>query len=249
LQQIERQYTQVEAELQVAARIQKELLPSTLPQVPGVELAAFQQSSRAVGGDYYDAFCADDESLALAVADGAGKAIAGALLMTQTRSLLRAHLRGGSQVKAAVSAINQTMVESTHAESFVTLFLARLDRTSTVLTYCSAGHLPALLVRDGQVTRLQEGGLPIAVSETAKYTEGRTRLAPGDVLFLFTDGLTEAFDTSEEVYGYKRLEAELKSSSGQQANQVVERVVQAVRDHCAGKAFADDLTVLCMTIT
>lgn len=250
LEKVERRYDEVEVELKVAGTIQKRLLPAELPEVPGFDIAARHEPSRLIGGDYYDAFWAKDGTLILAVADSEGKGIPGALMMVETRQLLRASADATTCACTTVEALNESLSADKGPARLVTMFLARLDPATKMLRYCSAGHCPGLLARDGQVTRLDVGGMPLGVVATAGYEEGVCRLAAGDVVLLYTDGITEAANSEGQMFGMERLQGTLHRLAGLgSAAAVLQGVNAAVAGFIGGRPLADDVTVMCVTVT
>ncbi len=254
LEKVERQFAELELELKVAGTIQKGLLPSVLPEAPGFALAAHHKPSRQIGGDYYDAFKARDGTLVLVVADSEGKGIPGALMMAEVRQLLRATVDAATCACTTVQALNDPLSADGGPARLVTMFLARLEPAAGMLRYCCAGHLPALVARDGKVLRLDAGGPPLGATTAAAYEEGIFRLAPGDTLLLYTDGITEATNAQGELFGTKRLEELLvhpdsdNSAGGDAAAGVIQRVNAAVAAFAGGQTAADDETMLCLAV-
>lgn len=250
LEEVERRYHEVEVELKVAGTIQKRLLPPELPAMAGFDMAAHHEPSRQIGGDYYDAFWAKDGTLALAVADSEGKGIPGALMMVETRQLLRASVDVTTCACTTVEALNESLSVDKGPARFVTMFLARLDPATKMLRYCNAGHCPGLLAREGQVTRLDVGGMPLGVVPASGYEEGICRLAAGDVVLLYTDGITEAANSEGEMFGMERLQGTLRRLAGLgSAAAVLHGVNAAVAGFIGGQSPSDDVTVMCLTVT
>jgi serine phosphatase RsbU (regulator of sigma subunit) len=249
LEAVERKYEAVEIELRLAASIQQELLPQELPRVPGVSLAARHHPSREVGGDYYDAFTATDGALILVIADNQGHGIPGALLMVATSTELRSRVGGSMSPADAVSAVNEAILPSTASVRFVSLFLGRYEPASRTLTYVNAGHLPGVLVRDGRILELTEGGLVLGVEPGVHYDEGRTQLRPGDALFLYTDGITEARDGGGEFFGEPRLKKVLRRAAGKAPEEVVAAVERALDEFRGDRPLDDDVAMLCLSVT
>jgi len=248
LHDLERQRAAMEFEMQEARAIQERLLPAALPELPGYTLAVFHQSCREIGGDYYDLFQLGDGSIAIMVADNEGKGIPGALLMARTQSLLRAQMAGELSPSAAVAAVSRDLAAGPEPPGFVTLFLARLDPASARLEYCDAGHCPALLLRRGDVTQLDTGGLPLAVETEEIYEEATVQLQPGDLLLMYTDGVTEALNPKEEVFGVEQLCDLLKRSRARTADEVVDEVKAALAEFRAGSKQSDDIVILCLGV-
>jgi serine phosphatase RsbU (regulator of sigma subunit) len=249
LEAVERKYGALETELRLAASIQQELLPQELPQVPGVSLAARHHPSREVGGDYYDAFTATDGALILAIADNQGHGIPGALLMVATSTELRSRVGGPTSPADAAWAVNKAILPSTGGVRFVSLFLGRYDLKSRTLSYVNAGHLPGMLLRNGRILELSEGGIVLGVEPGAHYDEGRTELHPGDMLFLYTDGITEARDGGGEFFGEASLRKVLRNAAGKEAGDVVAAVEMALDEFRGDRPLDDDVAMLCLSVT
>jgi serine phosphatase RsbU (regulator of sigma subunit) len=247
LQEIEAQYAEVEFELNLAGEIQRGLLPAELPEIPAFDVAAFHQPTREVGGDYYDVFPGEDGSFLLAVADSEGRSIPAALLMVETWSVLAAEAPGARSVSATVAAVNRFLAATNETPRLVTMFLARLEPTERVLTYSSAGHCPALRVRGSEATRLGEGGPPMGIAEQATYEEGSIKLAPGDVVLIYTDGVTESQGADGELFGTQRLQDLLCAvTPGQAAKDVIDRVCEGLAEFTGEAALVDDTTIVCL---
>jgi sigma-B regulation protein RsbU (phosphoserine phosphatase) len=234
----------VEHESQLARQVMQGLLPAAIPSLDGFDIATFNQSSTDVGGDYYDFIPLGDQRWGLVIADVVGKGIAAALLV----SAIRASLTSLAGLELALRAIfrraNRFFHDSTVGGRYVTVFYAVLDVPLRRLIYVNAGHPPTILVRaDGRIELLEEGGVPLGMFEDPRYYEGFTTLNAGDVLGLFTDGITDATNALEEPYGLERLiEAIQQMRAGSAA---------AIRDHVradvrrfAGEQMTDDETLV-----
>jgi len=250
LERIERRYAEIGVELRVAGEIQRRLLPRELPEVPGVNVAVWHVPCREIGGDYYDVFTTHDGDLVLAVADSEGKGIPGALVMVETRQLLRVRADADAGVADTVRAVNETLAGATGPARIVTMFVSKLNPRSRTLTYCNAGHCPALLLRDGQVTRLDVGGIPAGVMTPVAYESGEVRLADDDVVLLHTDGVTEAFNAKGDLFGTERLVGILhRAGDDDTAVSIIERINAAVAEFAAGEPATDDTTLVCLKMT
>jgi serine phosphatase RsbU (regulator of sigma subunit) len=249
LQRVERQYDEIEFELEVAAEIQRGLLPGRLPEVPGLAVAAVHQPAREIGGDFYDAFVDDDGALLIVVADGEGKSIPGALLMVETRSVLATEAHAARGVREIAQAVNRTLATEERAAKMVTMFLAKLDPVGKKLSYCSAGHCPGLLVRNGEAMQLDVGGVPLGVTEDADYEEGAAELAAGDVVLMYTDGVTEAANAEGQLFGRRRLQELLCSwATGKSPDDILQEVSAALVAFTGGRPPSDDTTMVCVVV-
>lgn len=241
----EKEHARVENELEVARRIQSRLLPASAPTIAGLDVAGVSESAREVGGDYYDHLDQGGGRVLLVVADVSGKGVPAALLMSGFRASLMSQDAAGAEPAALAKRLNDFLVRSVEPGKFVTAFLAYVDGGSGRLDYVNAGHNPPVVVRrDGSVELLTEGGLILGISPVSEFASGHTTLYPGDLLTLYTDGVTEGADASNEQWGEERLVASLKGASGQSAAAVAERIVREVRSFEGESGPADDITVL-----
>ncbi|MCD4706981.1 MAG: PP2C family protein-serine/threonine phosphatase [Candidatus Sabulitectum sp.] len=198
----------LERELELARSIQKGLLPGSLPQPAGWEIAAVSIPSRVMGGDYYDVLELSDERLAVAIADVSGKGAAAAMLMAALQASLGTLLKEGLSVEVTTSRLNAALCDRMPDATFITFFLAFIDLENGDIEYCSAGHDPPILCNtEGSktVNSLDQGGLILGVMPEAEYKMGKTHIAPGGRLLLYTDGITETMSPSEEPFGVERL--------------------------------------------
>lgn len=243
-EQIEKE--RLEEEMRLARRIQERLLPQKIPTVEGYELAALAEPSRAVGGDYYDLLRLENDRLLAAVADVTGKGVPAALLMANLQASLHVMLPMDVNIEQAAGHINRVICENTDYDKFITFFFSILHRESGKLDYVNAGHNPPMLVRaDGSIELLEKGGLLLGVMKSMGYERGTVELQSGDVVAMFTDGVTEAMSPDGEEYHEARLEAVLKGMHDQSAAEIL----KAVRADVAAftgpvSALSDDLTMV-----
>jgi len=237
-------------EMAVAKHIQQSVLPKPLPDAESlpVLLDAFMRPTREVGGDLYDYFKIDDTHLALIIADVSGKGVPASLFMMRCRTVLHSLATSGLSVEQCVSRTNMALVEDNDLCIFVTLFFAVLDLETGRMTYCNAGHNPPyLLAADGTTSRLGLTGPAAAVLGDAEYETGSVDLAHGDLLVLYTDGITDALNGLCELYGEDRLAALLDSHRASPPATVVEALVAAVDAFAAGTEQYDDITCLAIS--
>jgi serine phosphatase RsbU (regulator of sigma subunit) len=247
LQEVERRLAAVQVEMEVAGRIQHELMPAELPDVPGCRLAVYHKTSREVGGDYHDAFPTRDGSLALVVADSEGKGMPGALVIAEVQQHFHVQASRLAGSAAVVAEVNRQLAGESSPERMVTAFFARLRPDAGEIVCCSAGHCPALLLREGTVRKLGTGGLPMGLARDASYDEETVELRPRDVLLVYTDGVTEAINAEEEQFGPERVETVLRRTGpAGDAEAVVAAVNEAVAGFTGGAEVADDTTILCL---
>jgi phosphoserine phosphatase RsbU/P len=231
-------------ELEEARRIQRTLMPATLPHIDGFELAASWQPAGRVGGDCYDAIPLGPSCLAITIADVVGKGVPAALLMAGLQTAVRAFASDVLPPDELCARLNRILGSQISEGRFISFFCCMLDPAIGVVSYTNAGHYPAVLVRcDGSVERLPAGGPVLGAIPGAAFTRGVVELAPGDRLVLYTDGITEARRNDDEEYGEERLIAEVVANRACSAPALTSRVVDAVSAFTGG-AFQDDATLV-----
>jgi phosphoserine phosphatase RsbU/P len=247
-QAIEKQ--KMEDELAIARDIQKGLLPSVLPALPGIELAAANFSSKQVGGDYYDVIPLDDNRMVLAIGDVSGKGTPASLLMANIQATIRALVPLDLPLTELTARVNDLMCPNTGGSRFVTFFWGCLDHRRRVFTYVNAGHNhPYLLHADGSMDRLDKGGMILGVMPTmVPYEDGTVALKDGDLLVLFTDGVSEAMNAASEEYGEERLEAIIRKAGRWGAQGLIDIIHQDIIAHAHGAPQSDDITMMVMRL-
>lgn len=237
-------------EMASAAVIQRALLPKVrdFADESGLDVWAAMTPARDVGGDFFDLVRLADGRIALGVGDVCGKGVPAALFMGITRTLIRIHLREAPDLPEAIRKANAYLVNNNAGGFFATLIYAAYDPRSGALEYCSCGHLPALIRRaGGAVETLPGGGLPVGLFEPMKMAAHAAKLRPGDLFFLYTDGVTEAEDPEARQFGEQRLETCLaRKGHGASASQWIARIDAAVREFARGKRQSDDITCLAL---
>lgn len=241
----DRQRRAQEQELAVARRIQQDLLPKSMLPAVGLEVVGANHPCFEVGGDYFDYFPLADGRIALAIADVAGKGVGAALLMSNLQAILRSECARGTAVPQVPTQANRQLMESLAGNSkFVTFFYGALDPVARRLYYSNAGHNPPLVVRaDGRIEELASGGLILGVFPLAEYEEGTVDLESGDVVVLFTDGVTEA-ESRHGLYSDERLQELLRRERGRSAKEIAEAILSDVDAFSHGRHQTDDVTVV-----
>ncbi len=238
----------LEKELELGRRIQLSLLPTAPPAVDGWEIAVFYEAAKVVGGDFYDIFDLPNapERLGLAIADVTGKGIPAALFMARVSSILRTVALRELDPSAALGYVNELIMRDGQPELFLTASYAQLDTATGRLTYATAGHPRPLWIQavTGQVQELNASGIILGAFRSIELEQVQSEMAPGDVLVLYTDGVTEAMDSRRRLFGLKRLCAALKAHAGATAQEIVAAIVDAVQTFAGATAPSDDLTVL-----
>jgi sigma-B regulation protein RsbU (phosphoserine phosphatase) len=235
-------------ELEIARDVQRRFFPQRRPAVAGLEYDGMCRPAQSVGGDFYDFRALEAGGLAIAIGDVAGKGAPAALVMASVQASLRAQTMGGAGLSLAgrITNLNALICEITPASRFATLFYAHYRPESRLLRYVNAGHNPPLLVRGAHADAIPGAcGPAIGLSRSARYQERSLTLEPGDVLALFTDGVTEAMNESREDFGEERLAAVLTGARADASSaELVKAVLRAVDDHAAGAAQHDDITLV-----
>jgi phosphoserine phosphatase RsbU/P len=244
------QKERMEGELTVARDIQRSIVPSIFPPFPEraeFDLHASLEPAREVGGDLYDFFLLDDEHLCLAIGDVSGKGVPASLFMAVTITLLRAAGARTADPAEVLAQVNTPLCRGNDAAMFVTLFYGVYTIGRGELTYSTGGHLPPSVVRaDGTVeTAARTSGPGLGVAPGAKFGVAKLQLAPGDAILLYSDGVTEAMDAQQHMFGSERLEAVLRDTGAAGgAARLVTAVREAVDVFAAGAEQYDDLTLL-----
>lgn len=241
-----RQRDELVREVELAAEVQENLLLlNRPPDGLDYDIAATMRPAKGVGGDYYDFVEMSDGRLGIVIADVAGKGLAAALLMPAAAITLQGLAEGTHDPAKVLEQLNQILYEKTGRANYATVFHASLNVDSGHVRYASGGHLPGLLVRaDGCHEWLTEGGTPVGLLPRAKYQTGETEMSSGDVLVLYTDGITEVENGSEVPFGEDRLVKVVATSRSSSAAKIEATVRQAVADYSDNDSAFDDATLI-----
>ena len=238
----------VNREMALAGEIQANFLPSTLPDVPGWQLTAMLEPARKTSGDFYDAFSLPDGRLGILIADVVGKGMGAALFMALSRTLIRTFaVEHEAQPATVLAAANHRILADTQAGLFVTVFYGVLDPSSGELTYANAGHNPPYLLdaRDGaRIQELDRTGVPLGILDGATWQQQTVHVAPGDVLMLYTDGITEAQDAHEDFFDEERLREVARANLGRSAAEMQEAVIARVGAFVGEAPQSDDMALV-----
>src|SRR6266853_3770452 len=235
----------LERELQVASEIQQRFQPATAPQVTGYELQGISFPCYEIGGDYYDFIQRADGRMVVALGDVSGKGTAAALLMSSLHAAVHAQMDMHNSLVKTIGAVNRYLVESIPANRFVTLFYAELEPKSGALAFLNAGNNPPLIVHSGgTMEQLAPGGLPLGIMSNADFREGRTQLHYGDVLVIYSDGVSEACNPAGEEFGPTRLYEVVARNLDASAGGIRDRIESALTKFCQGTPAADDITLV-----
>ena len=234
-------------EMEAARAIQQSLLPQSDPRVPGLDVAASCVPAAFVGGDFYSFVPLPDGRLGIAEVDIAGHGLAAAMMVASIRSTLRSELKFSQSAGQVLTMANEILIEDTRSSGmYATMFFGIFDPGSRRLLYSLAGHPAPFLWRAGsrRMERLSAGGLPVGLFDGESYPEAAVALEPGDVVVIYTDGITEAKAASGERFGEARLAAVVERHLGESARAIHDRLLAALSAHRRGELQADDLTLV-----
>jgi phosphoserine phosphatase RsbU/P len=233
-------------ELEQAAKIQRGLLPSSSPQIAGLDIAGHTAACRTVGGDYYDFVTYPDGRFAMLVGDVAGKGMPASLMMSSLQARVQVLFEEPDGLAHSVTRLNKAVASNCPDNRFITFFICVVNPATGEVVYVNAGHNPPILVRgNGQVEKLTEGGIILGILPKFAYQEGRSQLGPGDTLVLFSDGVTEAMPVGvDEEFGEDRLAQVIAAAKNSSAQELVQSILQAVITFTCGAPPADDITLV-----
>jgi len=235
----------MEEELKLARSMQQGLLPSSLPDNEFCEFAAINIPSREVGGDYYDVVQISENSWGVAIADVVGKGAGAALLMANLQASLNVLISGKKPVSGMVQQINRLIYKNTAMDKFITFFYALVDADNNTMTFCNAGHNPPYKISaSGDITELSAGGIVLGMLDNAFYNQDCVPFEPGDKIVLYTDGITEAMDEDKNEFGEERLIALLKENAECTGRELLDSIVNQVKEFQFGDVQADDITLV-----
>ena len=249
LQKVTAEKERINAELSLASSIQAHMLPCIFPAFPDrdeFDVYASMTPAKEVGGDFYDFFMVDDSHMAVVMADVSGKGVPAALFMVIAKTLIKNYAQSGIKPEEVFTTVNRLLCDGNKAGLFVTAWLGVLELTTGKLTYVNAGHNPPLIKQNGgEFTYLKSRVcFVLAGMETIKYRQNEITIAPGDRLFLYTDGVTEATNSSIELYGEERLSAFMNSHSGENAEEILHDLKADIYAFQGEAPQFDDITML-----
>lgn len=241
----EQSLIQMREEMRMAYNIQMSLLPETAPVVTGYCIAGKSIPAKAVGGDYFDFIEMDECRFAFCVGDVSGKGMPAALLMSNVQATLRGQVLHNLTPKECIEQSNKLLFRSTDPTKYSTLFYGIVDIKDHLLTYCNAGHnYPFLFKANGEMLRLGIGGMVLGAFEDSSYKEESVLIGPGDTLLVFSDGISEAFNKDSEEFGEPKLIEVVKENIESTEEQLVNKIVGAVRQHMEDLPQSDDMTLV-----
>ena len=236
----------IDSELSIAHDIQMGMLPKNFPEREDVELYASLDPARAVGGDLYDFYFLDEDHLFIAIGDVSGKGVPASLFMATTRTFFRSRISIGIPIQQTVEEINREICKENPNQMFVTLIVGIIDLRSGSITYCNAGHNPPLLIHtSGDTSCLQDiHGIPLGIFDNVEYSSSTVRFSEGDLLFLYTDGVTEAIRKDDAFYGEERMVEFIRNNHSLSPACLIKLLKQDLQEWMAGVEQADDITLL-----
>ncbi len=238
-------------ELDVAAQIQQSLLPTEFPCTDTLETCATMHPAKDVAGDFYDCIALEQGKIAVAIGDVSGKGMPAALFMAVSRTLLRAAASAGTAPGACLAHVNNLLCEDNDAAMFVTLFYGVLDTATGEFVYANGGHCPPYIIRNEQDGHrvAPTGGMALGVKKDVTYHDAATTLSAGDSLFLYTDGVTEAFDRDGNQFGEQRLTELLVGGAGLGPKRLLDKAIEEVRRFAGGEDPSDDIACMVLRCT
>ncbi|MEW6028087.1 MAG: PP2C family protein-serine/threonine phosphatase [Chloroflexota bacterium] len=242
----EQELRQLESELELSQVVQRALLPQQVPSIPGMDIAAFSRPAQIVSGDYFDFLHFQDGAHGFVMADVSGHGMSAGMLMTSLQTAFHTLIPETNSPVDVLQRINRLYVHNVNFSTFVTVFFGRLDLAARTLTYASAGHNPALVHRrdSKEAVWLQPTGPAIGLTEHFAVRPATIQLADEDILLLYTDGVTEAFNAKMEQFGTERLLDVVRQNEARYADGLLKSVRQALNDFTNGQPLVDDVTLV-----
>ncbi|MEQ1922134.1 MAG: SpoIIE family protein phosphatase [Pyrinomonadaceae bacterium] len=235
----------MERELELATEIQQRFQPSGPPVLEGYEFQGISFSCYEIGGDYYDFIERHDGKMLVALGDVSGKGTSASLLMSSLHAAVHGQVAAKTPLAQLVSSVNEYLTENTPGNRFITFFVTELDPATGELTFINAGHNPALIGRaDGTIEQIDSSGLPLGLMGFAEYEVGKAQLNSGDVLFIYSDGVSEANNINEDEFGMDRLIQTISANVGRSASGIRDKVESALSDFTGTAAPNDDITLV-----
>lgn len=237
---------QLESELELSQVVQRALLPQRMPSINGIDVAAFSRPAQIVGGDYFDFLQFNDGAHGFVIADVSGHGVSAGMLMTSLQTAFHTLVPDSNSPVDVLQRLNRLYIHNIHFTTFVTIFFSRLDPHTRTLTYANAGHSEALLYRRSQDEQvwLKRTGPAIGLIEGFRNQPRNIQLESGDILLLYTDGVTEAFNSGGEQFGQERLAGVIRRNGDQPADGLIQKVLQTLNDFTGGRPLEDDVTLV-----
>jgi sigma-B regulation protein RsbU (phosphoserine phosphatase) len=250
-EKLETEMARKNAELQIAAEIQRNFLPETLPKTEGFDIAAKSIPAKEVGGDFFDVIPLEvmpisSSRTGIMIADVSGKGVPAALFMALSRIVVRVTAMWFRKPSEVISFANPIIANNSKTGMFVTLFYGVIDKDTRTLTYVNAGHNPPIVLRKktGEIEELTLTGMAVGALEDATYSQQEIPLAPGDVMVLYTDGITEAVNDREEMYDLPRLIETIRNNSNSSSKELADEIISSVFAFSGTTPQFDDITLM-----
>ncbi len=235
----------MQEEMRLAYKIQMDLLPSVAPDIEGYDIAGKSIPAKTVGGDYFDFIRITPSCMCVCLGDVSGKGIPAALLMSNLQATLRGQALQDLTPHSCIAKSNVLLFKSTDMDKFATLFYGVLNTETHEFQYCNAGHnYPFLIRASGETVRLDIGGLVLGALEDFSFEESTVQFLPGDMLVIFSDGISEATNSGDEMFGEDRLERFVVENRTRSANDIIEAILEEVREHAELTPQSDDMTLV-----
>jgi sigma-B regulation protein RsbU (phosphoserine phosphatase) len=245
LYESERAYKQMREEVRLAAKIQLDLLPKTIPQISGYDLAGKTIPAKVVGGDYFDFITLDKNHLGICLGDVSGKGLPASLLMANLQATLRGQSSSDCSPRDCLSRSNTLLFRSTSSDKFVTLIYGLLDPENNKFKYSNAGHdNPFLIQKNKRIKRLKKGGIVLGIMPECVFEDETVAIQPGDILVLYSDGVIDAQNIKKERFGEERLTDLLQNNRSKSAQDIIDAVVDAVNIFSHNLQQSDDITMV-----
>jgi len=238
-------------QMRLAGLIQRKMIPEKSPQILGLDVAATYIPCFDVGGDFYDFLRISEDCIVVAIADVIGKGVPAALMMSSFRSTMRAYVDtegDGKAIKEIIGKLNRMAYSECSDGEFITLFYAVVDAKERTITYCNCGHEPTVLIRDGQSAELEKGGLVLGVEAKAEYEVETVKLKDGDCLLFYTDGLIDAVNFDDELWGKERMLEAAKKFMGGSAEQMIKNILGYRRRFVGLARQIDDTSIVVVKV-
>ena len=244
LLQKEQELFKLEEEYRMAKEIQLNILPKQIPIIEGYDISALNISAKDVGGDYYDFINLRGSRIAICLGDITGKGLPAAMLMANLQATLRGQALTQKNVSEIIKNSNELLFNSTAENRFATLIFGELNYVKHTLTYCNAGHDAPISILNDEITRLTEGGLLMGCFDFAEFEQKGKQIEPGELLLIFSDGVTEAMNENNEEFGEERLISILKTSTNSTSKEIIDKIVDAINVHSSKVEQSDDITLM-----
>jgi sigma-B regulation protein RsbU (phosphoserine phosphatase) len=242
--------TRLQEEVTMARQIQLDLLPSSPPELEFVAISACSNPSRTVGGDFYDFILLPERNrVGMVIADASGKGMPAALMIAQIQAIIRSEINNGTSIANMLKNMNKQVAAATSSEKYVTLFYAELDYATGTMYYANAGHnYPVVVHADGEIELLETGGPIIGAFPLMEYTSTSVSLRKDDLVFLFTDGLSEAMDDSGREYTELRVREFIRDCRDCDPQTVIDRILEDVQKFDPTTPPKDDTTIIALKV-